>query len=77
MMAIAGISATLVRILEPFVIKTLFGLINCGKKGDKIKYSDTSLHSFVNSVMNIELVCVTLEGISECFKEESVSYFDI
>jgi hypothetical protein len=61
-----ALPVALTRILEPFVFNQLWNMLPCKScKSKKKKFSDESLHSFLNSAMNIEFVYVILVGIRQ------------
>ena len=73
------VSMSMIRLLEPYVFQTFTEFVRgvccferCKKTKDrkpKVKFSEESLCSFLNSAMNIEFVSLILVGIQS-------SYFD-
>ena len=52
------------RIFEPLVWDVLKEMFT--KKKASLRFSSLSLNSFINSAMNVEFVCLVLEGIRNC-----------
>ena len=67
---IVGFALMCVRIFEPYMFMALKESFCCFKTNQKKKYSSESLGSFVNSAMNIELVCLILVGVRHYMKSE-------
>ena len=62
LLPLLSIIALVVRIREPYVQAVFGGIFGC-KSNQKVKFSSLSLNSFVNSAMNVEFVCLILNGI--------------
>ena len=60
---VASIFSILVRACEPYVWNTFKSMFGC-KKQSELKFKSLSLNSFINSAMNIEFVCLILNGVS-------------
>ena len=66
LVCIDGILLAIVRINEPYVYQQMKkALCRKSKSSKKVKYSDNSMLSFLNSAMNIELVYFILVGINK------------
>lgn len=65
-----GILLAIMHITEPHVWQKLKSQMCKSKQGKKVKFSEKSLDTFLNSAMNVEYVYIILNGISDMFEAQ-------
>ena len=66
-----GIIIVATRLLEPYVLQTIKESLGCLEKNNKLKYSEESLDSFLNSALNVDLVYMILVGVNNLYSADN------
>ena len=69
LLAAVSLFSMFIRLREPYVWNTFGEIFGFSKSNSKMKFQSLSLNTFINSAMNIELVCLVLGGVRSCMND--------